>query len=198
MKIIVGLGNPEKKYERNLHNLGFIAADELAHELGVSFTDKKHLKAVGAETFLGCEKVVILKPLTYMNLSGEAVRAAVDYYKIDLNDLLVIYDDLDIAIGAIRFKPSGQSGTHNGLRNIVLHLGETGFPRIRIGTKPEGFMGDIIDYVLSDIPADKKDRYAFAVGRAVSCAKDFIRGVDFDRLMNVYNTAVSLGGDNSD
>ena len=158
MKIVVGLGNPEKKYERNLHNLGFIAVDELAHKLGVSFTDKKHLKAVGAETMINGEKILLLKPLTYMNLSGEAVRAAVDYYKIDLKDLLIIYDDLDIAIGAIRVKPNGQSGTHNGLRNIVLHLGDTNFPRVRIGTKPEGFMGDIIDYVLSDIPADKKDR----------------------------------------
>ena len=187
MKIIVGLGNPEKKYENNLHNMGFLAIDKVSDALGIDFSLKSNLKAYVAQTILNGEKVILVKPITYMNLSGESVRAVCDFYKIDLKDLLVIYDDLDIDIGAIRFKPNGQSGTHNGMRNIVLHLSSTDFARVRIGIKRENANIPLVDYVLSNIPADKKDLFNKAITMASECALDFIKGASPDKLMCDYN-----------
>lgn len=190
MKIVIGLGNPGREYEKTLHNLGYMAIDIVAEKLRCDFTKKAAFKSMIAEAFFNGEKVVLVKPLTYMNLSGEAVRAVVDFYKIPLKDIVIIYDDLDIDVGDVRFKPKGTSGTHNGMRNIVLHLNDTAFPRIRIGTKREEFDIPLIDYVLSNIPKNKAELYARAVDRAALCAYDFVCGVDFDRLMNVYNTKV--------
>lgn len=187
MKIVVGLGNPEKKYEKNLHNLGFLAIDKVAESLGVDFSLKLNFRGYVAKTMVGGEQILLVKPITYMNLSGECVRPICDYYKINLKDLLIIYDDLDIDIGAIRFKPSGQSGTHNGMRSIVQMLSSTDFPRVRIGTKKDNPHIDIIDYVLSDIPKDKKDLYDKALTMARDCALDFVKGESFDKLMCDYN-----------
>ncbi len=187
MKIVVGLGNPEKKYERNLHNLGFMAIDKVSDALGVDFSLKNNFKAYVAQTMVGGEKIILAKPITYMNLSGESVRPLCDFFKIDLKDLLIIYDDLDIDIGAIRFKPTGQSGTHNGMRSIVSCLSSTNFPRVRIGTKRDNPNINLIDYVLSDIPKDKKELYDRAITMASECALDFIKGETFDKLMCEYN-----------
>lgn len=190
MKVVVGLGNPGKEYEKTLHNLGFMAIDLLAEKLYCDFYKKSQLKCMLAEVNFQGEKVLLVKPLTFMNLSGECVRPVVDYFKVDLKDMLVIYDDIDIDVGQIRFKPFGKSGTHNGMRNIELHLGDTGFARVRIGTKKDNDEMTLVDYVLSNIRKDVKDVYDRAVERAAECAFDFVKGVDVDRLMNVYNTRV--------
>ena len=190
MKIIFGLGNPGREYEKNLHNLGFMAIDIVAEKLQCDFFRKTKFRSMVAETIVGGEKVILVKPLTFMNLSGEAVRAVLDFYKPKTEDILVIYDDIDIETGSIRFKPSGNSGTHNGMRNIVSCLQTTDFPRVRIGAKSEDPFIPLIEYVLSDIPKDKAELFDKAVNRAADCAVDFVRGVDNERLMNVYNTKV--------
>ena len=190
MKIVFGLGNPGREYEKTLHNLGWMAIDIVAEKLYCDFFKKTQFKSMLAETTVDGQKIILVKPLTYMNLSGEAVSLVVNYFKVPLEDVLVIYDDLDIDVGAIRVKPSGQSGTHNGMRNIVMHLNSTNFPRVRIGSKKDNDEMALIDYVLSNIPKDKAEVYEKAVARAAECALDFVKGMPFDRLMNIYNTKV--------
>ena len=149
MYLLVGLGNPGKQYENTFHNAGFIALDQIAEEFRASFT-KKTCKAVVAETFIGKEKVLLAKPQTFMNSSGESVRELVSFYKIPLSNVMVFYDDYDIPVGALRIRAHGSAGTHNGMRSIVKELGSTEFPRARIGIKPEKEIMPIIEYVLSN------------------------------------------------
>ena len=165
MKLIVGLGNPGLKYLKNLHNLGFMAVELLAEKHGVSFNKKGFKGIYGEKNFAG-EKVIFLKPQTFMNLSGDCVQEIAAFYKIPTQNILVLYDDLDIAIGAVRVRASGSSGTHNGMRSIVSRLSSTNFPRVRIGTKPEVDY-DIIDYVLSDIRKEDEPRFRHSVNLAV-------------------------------
>lgn len=186
MKVIAGLGNPDKKYARTMHNMGFMAVDRLAEELNIDF-DKKGFKGVYAEYTFGGEKFIIIKPQTYMNLSGECVREVLNFYKISPENLMVVYDDLDINIGSVRIRQKGSSGTHNGLRNIVLNVQSENFPRIRIGTKPERAGADIIDYVLSNIPKSEEEKFNSALNRAAGALKDYISGKSFDEIMRKYN-----------
>lgn len=186
MFVVAGLGNPDNKYKNTLHNLGFMAVDILADKLGVSF-DKKGHKGIYATATVGKEKVIILKPLTYMNLSGESIQSIMSFYKLPPENLLVIYDDLDINVGAIRIRPKGSSGTHNGMRNIVKLLGSENFPRIRVGSKPVNFQGDIIDYVLSSIKKEDEALYQSALEKAANAALSFCKGVAIDRVMNEFN-----------
>ncbi len=190
MKIVVGLGNPDKKYERTYHNLGFIAADNLAQKLGFSFHKKLSLRGAIAQGKVGAETVVLVKPTTYMNLSGECVKAVLKFFNAKESDLIVIYDDVDIDIGQIRVRQSGSPGTHNGMRNISLNLGSNNFARIRIGSKPKNKYVPIIDYVLSDIAKDEYDLFDAAIDRAAKCALDFLDGESFEKLMCKYNAAV--------
>ena len=187
MKVIVGLGNPGEKYKENFHNLGFIVADRLAQKLKVRFSLKAQLKCMLASGKIGGEKFLIVKPLTYMNLSGESVKAVLSYYKVDSEDALVIYDDLDINIGELRYRESGSAGTHNGMKSVVEHLGTEDFPRLRIGTKKENGFIDTIDYVLSDIPKEKMETYLEVTSRAAECANDFLSGKSAEHLMQTYN-----------
>ena len=192
MKIIVGLGNPEKKYENTFHNLGFLTADAVAEKLGVSF-NKEKCKALIAETKIGGEKVIIAKPLTYMNLSGESVRELVSFYKIDLSDLLVIYDDYDIEKGEIRIRQSGSAGTHNGMKSVINELKSDGFTRLRIGFHPSGdFKIPLIDYVLSGISAEDKPLFIKAIGVASDAAVDFSKGKGAEYVMRQYNGKLSV------
>ncbi len=186
MYLVVGLGNPDKKYKNNLHNLGFTAVDMLADKLGVKI-DKKGYKGEYAITSVSGEKVMLLKPQTYMNLSGESVESALSFYKIPLENLIVIYDDLDVDIGKIRIRKSGSAGTHNGMRNVVLHVNGTNFPRIRIGCKPVDFKGDIIDYVLSNVKSEDKPLFDGAIDRASSAVLEFLKGTSLDVVMNRFN-----------
>lgn len=189
MKIVIGLGNPEPKYLKTLHNLGFMTADVLADRLGASFTKKPKLKSLVAETSLAGEKVLIVKPLTYMNLSGEAVVAVRNFYKVPEKDCLIIYDDLDLKIGTIRYRKNGSAGTHNGMRNIVAERGTSEYPRVRIGSEKENPFIPIIDYVLSEIPKEHEEDYKKAIKKAADCAEDFIKGLSADELMCKYNSA---------
>ena len=187
MKIIVGLGNPGEKYQNTYHNVGFMAVDSLAIKLGANFSLKSKLLGAVAQTSFAGEKVVIVKPQTYMNASGECVRAVVNFFKADLSDVLVIYDDLDIEVGALRFRKSGSSGTHNGMRSIVKEIGSENFPRARIGTQNDNKFIPIIDYVLSDIKGERLDKIRNVISDCVDLCLDFISGQSADSIMCKYN-----------
>lgn len=185
MKIIVGLGNPDEKYQRTYHNLGFIAADAAAEAFGAEFK-KKGCKAFIAETFCNGQKIIIAKPQTYMNLSGESVRELVSYYKIDLSDLIVIYDDFDLPKGSVRIRKDGSAGTHNGMRNIVKEIGSTQFARIRVGFNGGADM-ELIDYVLSGIAKEDFPVYEEATRNAGLAAAEWAKGEPLDKVMQKYN-----------
>ena len=148
MFVIVGLGNPGKKYDNTRHNAGFISIDALADKYGISISEKKHKALCGSGVIEG-NKVLLVKPQTFMNLSGESVRSVMDFYKIDPEeDMLVIYDDISLAPGNIRIRKKGSAGGHNGIKSIIAHAGTQNFMRIKVGVgeKPSGW--DLADYVL--------------------------------------------------
>lgn len=186
MKIIFGLGNPGEKYALNYHNLGFMVVDVLAERLGITSFKKENF-GLSATAFVDGTKVMLVKPLTYMNSSGDCVRAFVDYYGVDLSDVLVVYDDIDVDKGRIRFRPHGSPGSHNGMRSIVARLGQNAFPRLRIGSKNTNPDIPLIDYVLMNIPADEKAVIVPAVKKGADCALDFVKGVAYDKLACDYN-----------
>ncbi len=187
MKLIVGLGNPEDKYKNTFHNLGFMAVDKIASVLGVSFSKEK-CRALLADAKMGGEKIILAKPLTYMNLSGESVRELLSFYKIDLKDMLVIYDDFDIEKGVVRIRESGSAGTHNGMRNILLHTSSGNFPRVRIGFKPlEDMRIPLIDYVLSGIKEQDRPKIDKAIEVATKAGVDFCEGMAIGTIMQKYN-----------
>ncbi len=186
MYLIVGLGNPDAKYLKTMHNMGFMAIDILASKLGVEF-NKKGFKGVYAMTTIGGEKVILLKPLTYMNLSGNSVQEALSFYKIPHSNLLVMYDDLDINIGSVRIRAKGSSGTHNGMRDIVSKIGGEDFPRVRIGTKPVNDSRGIIDYVLSDIKKEDEEVFKKVLNKSADAGYDFASGKNIEEIMCKYN-----------
>lgn len=151
MKLIVGLGNPGPKYERTRHNAGFMVVDRVARELGTEF-NRNRFEAETAETRRGGEQLLLVKPQTYMNLSGRSVGSAAAFFKVPLSEILVVHDELDLAFGAVRFKNGGGAAGHNGLKSIGAQLGND-FPRLRIGIgKPQGPQ-ETVDYVLQAYPA---------------------------------------------
>lgn len=187
MKLIVGLGNPDKEYLNTFHNLGFMSVDKAADKLNVEFSKQK-CRALIAETKIGMEKVILAKPLTYMNLSGESVRELISFYKIDISDLLVIYDDYDLKKGVIRIRKEGSAGTHNGMRNIVKELSSEKFKRVRIGFMQDGEVKiPLINYVLSGIKKEEVELFERATDIAGDIAKSFAQGEDFDKIMQKYS-----------
>lgn len=182
MKIIVGLGNPGTKYEKTRHNAGFLTIDALAHELGVNVSTKK-FKALIAEVFVKGEKVVLVKPQTYMNLSGESVREVLKFYDADLEDFIVVSDDKDLEVGKIRIRTKGSSGGQNGIKNIIQHLGTQEFLRLKVGIGSNPLI-PTVDYVMGKIDEDT------AIRQAVSALLDFIDGVSVLELMNRHNAKV--------
>ena len=188
MKLIVGLGNPDKKYENTFHNLGFMSVDKTAEILNVEF-NKVKCKAQIAETKIGNEKILLAKPQTYMNLSGESIGELLSYFKIELKDLIVIYDDYDLPVGSLRIRESGSAGTHNGMRNIVKVLGNGNFARIRIGFKPQTpTMIPLLDMVLSGIKAEDKPLFDKMTSLAGNACVDFAKGATIQQIMQKYNT----------
>jgi PTH1 family peptidyl-tRNA hydrolase len=153
MKLLVGLGNPGREYAQTRHNVGFITIDELAHRHNIPL-DKEKFKGVFGTGVINGEKVILLKPLTYMNLSGESVRPIMDYYNIDIEDLVVIYDDLDLPIGKIRLRAKGSAGGQNGMKSIIQHIGTQEFKRIRIGIDRPSTGMKVSDYVLGKFSAE--------------------------------------------
>ncbi len=186
MYIIVGLGNPTKEYENTRHNIGFLAIDYLADKYNIAVTEAKHKALIGKGVINGT-KVILAKPMTYMNLSGEAVRELMDYYKIDHeSELIVIYDDISLEVGQLRIRKKGSAGGHNGIKNIILHAGNDVFQRIKIGVgdKPKDY--DLADWVLGHF--SKEDQATLkesmeSVDGAVNC---MLMG-DPDKAMNDYN-----------
>ncbi|OPL07803.1 MAG: peptidyl-tRNA hydrolase [delta proteobacterium ML8_F1] len=188
MKLIVGLGNPGKKYDLSRHNIGFIVLDYFSREVKIPITKVKFKSYTGEFLHKG-EKIILLKPQTYMNLSGEAVKRAVDYYGIAPGDLLVVYDDVDIPLGSIRLRKKGSGGTHNGMRNIVYQLQDDEFPRLRFGIGKNEHI-PLTDYVLMNFPREEFDVVRASVRDAASAIEVFIdRGID--AAMNQYNKVVT-------
>ena len=185
MKLIVGLGKPDAKYAHTYHNLGFMAVDCLAAKLGVS-ADKKKCLAQFAEARVGGEKVVLAKPQTYMNLSGKSVSELVNYFRVPLADLVVIYDDYDLPKGALRSRTEGSAGTHNGMRDIVYELDSTAFARIRIGFRSESD-APLISQVLSAIPSEDRPLFERSVEQAAEAALAFAQGEPWDAVMRRFN-----------
>ena len=172
MKLIVGLGNPGTVYDGTYHNLGFMAVTRLADENNIML-DKAKFNGLYGQGIIKDEKVILLKPLTYMNLSGQAVKAFADYYKILPEDIIVFCDDIDIAKGTTRYREKGSAGTHNGLKNIIYCLGNQDFKRIRIGAGNDKTM-DLKDYVLSKIDDDSMAQISPAIDEAISKLLDII------------------------
>ena len=186
MYIIVGLGNPERRYDGTRHNIGFSALTVLADTYGISMDIKKH-KAVCGKGVIEGHKVLLAMPQTYMNLSGESVRELVDYYKIDPEEeLIVIYDDINLAPGKLRIRPKGSAGGHNGIKNIIAHLGTQVFPRIRVGVgeKPKGW--DLADYVLSGFSKEDEVLVKESWERAVEAAAVMLTDGP-EKAMNDFN-----------
>lgn len=189
MYIIVGLGNPGKEYANTRHNIGFDVIDRLAEKEGISVLEKKH-KAIIGKGYIEGQKCILAKPQTFMNLSGESVRELIDYYKVDETaELIVISDDISLDVGQIRIRKKGSAGGHNGLKNIIAHLGHDGFMRIKmgVGEKPKGY--DLADYVLGHFPQNERTVMNEACDRAVD-AIHMIITLDADAAMNHFNRKV--------
>ena len=186
MYIIAGLGNPGSRYEKTRHNMGFDVIDALITEFRVPYGGVK-FHAMCGQTMIGGEKVLLLKPMTYMNLSGNAVREAVDFYKIDPErELLVISDDIDLDPGRIRIRKQGSAGGQKGLRHIIEQLGTDRFTRIRIGTGAKPADWDLADWVLSRFDAEDRKKVDDAVERAAKAAAMFVTD-GADAAMNQFN-----------
>ena len=184
MYIIAGLGNPGKKYEHTRHNMGFLALDLLADKYGIK-VDKLKFKALTGEGRIEGKKVLLVKPQTYMNLSGESIRDVMNFYKEPIENLIVIYDDIDIPEGTLRIRPKGSAGTHNGMRNIIYLLGEDEFPRIRVGIGGER-RSDLVDYVIGRVTEGEADKLWEALNKAAEAAADIVIN-DVTHAMQEYN-----------
>jgi len=186
MYIIVGLGNPKKEYDNTRHNIGFDVIDALAEENHIGMTEKKH-KAIIGKGIVGGQKVILAKPQTYMNLSGESVRELIDYYKVDeTEELIVISDDISLDVGQLRIRKKGSAGGHNGLKNIIMHLGHDTFQRVKmgVGEKPKHF--DLADYVLGHFSKEERIVMNESIKDAC-CAIEMMINDDTDGAMNLYN-----------
>ena len=185
MYVIVGLGNPGKQYEHTRHNVGFDVIDILAKEYGISVTKIKH-KALIGEGRVGNEKVLLVKPQTYMNLSGETLIDIYNYYKVDSNNIVVIYDDIDLDVGKIRIRKKGSGGTHNGMRSILKCLGTNEFPRVRVGVSKPRPGQDLADFVLSRFRKEESSDIQDGLEKAAKSVDCIIRE-NIDLSMNKYN-----------
>ena len=183
MKLIVGLGNPGKKYEHTRHNMGFDALDLFA-DLAMIDVDKESFKGLVGRGKVFNEDVFLLKPQTFMNLSGESVAELVHYFKIDINDIVIVYDEMALPTGKIRLRANGSSGGHKGMQNIIDHLSTENIKRIRVGIGEPPF--DAIDYVLSKPTKDEQVLIDDAIKEAVEALKVFIKN-NFDVAMNRFN-----------
>lgn len=191
MYIIAGLGNPKKEYNNTRHNIGFDVIERIADQENIGILEKKH-KALIGKGYIEGQKVILAKPQTFMNLSGESVRELVDYYKVDeTSELIVISDDISLDVGQLRVRKKGSAGGHNGLKNIISHMGHDTFIRVKmgVGEKPRGY--DLADYVLGHF--DKKERAIMdeALERAADAVRMIIRE-DADVAMNHFNRKAGL------
>ena len=186
MLVIVGLGNPDDKYQGTRHNVGFDVIDLLAEKYNIAVDTKKHRAYIG-KGIIGGQKVILAKPQTYMNLSGESVRSLVEYYKVDPEtELLIIFDDISLDVGQLRIRKKGSAGGHNGIKNIIANLGTSVFQRIKVGVgeKPKGY--DLADYVLGRFSKEERE----LIKEGFACAAEAVAMItagEIDQAMNKYN-----------
>ncbi len=186
MKMIVGLGNIGTRYDETRHNTGFMVVDQLARDYHLgAFTHLKQ-EAVAVSGVINGEKVMLVKPTTFMNDSGRAVGPLVDYYDIDLDDLVIVNDDLDMPVGKVRLKTHGASGGHNGLKSIISALGTKNFNRVKVGIDHPQH-GTVVSHVLGKFSKEERPKFDQAVEQAEHALEDWINGEDFAKLMNTYN-----------
>lgn len=185
MILIVGLGNPGTKYKNTRHNLGFMCIDYISQSYNIS-VDKVKFKALIGEGTINGQKVILAKPQTYMNLSGESVREIASWYKIDVKNIIIIYDDINLKLGNLRIREKGSAGGHNGLKSVIYQLNSDEFPRIRIGIKVEDTKLDLADFVLSNIPQVEQEAFFEAI-KNVSKSCEWIINGEIQTAMNQYN-----------
>lgn len=186
MFVIVGLGNPDKKYEKTRHNIGFDVIDAMADKYNIVVKEKKHKALCGTGVIEG-RKVLLVKPQTYMNLSGESVAEVIQFYKIDPeSEMMIIFDDISLAPGNIRVRKKGSAGGHNGIKSIIAHTGTQNFMRIKVGVgeKPDGW--DLADHVLGHFSSEDRKKIDEAIKDAISAAVLMMQG-DVEQAMNLYN-----------
>lgn len=198
MKLIIGLGNPGSRYAGTRHNVGFRVVDAFADKFRISVTTREHGSETGKGRVAG-RSVVLAKPQTFMNLSGEAVRKLVGGNAIDLMDVIVIYDDIDLPVGRLRIRKNGSSGTHNGMRSIVASLGTESFPRLRFGIRGETWSPrrDLADYVLEDFDSDEEVSVRLGIDRAIDALLMIVRD-DLGRAMTEFNRDPKPAGEAPD
>jgi len=185
MYLIAGIGNPTKEYDKTRHNVGFSVIDVLADRYRIDISEKKHKALCGRGVIEG-QKVLLLKPQTFMNLSGESIRAAADYYKIEPEEMIVIYDDISLDPGQLRIRLKGSAGGHNGIKNIIANLGTQDFPRIKVGVGAKPPRMDLADYVLSRFGAGEQKLMEEAFGEAAEAAVMMMTD-GAERAMNHFN-----------
>ena len=185
MYLIVGLGNPEEDYSNTRHNMGFDTVNKLAKQYQID-VNKKKFKGLYGTGIIENEKVIILKPQTFMNLSGESIREVVDYYKIENNKIIIIYDDIDIEPGIIKLRKTGGPGTHNGMRSVDQNLNSRNYPRIRVGIGKPEHKDDLVNYVIGAISAEDKKILDEATTRAKEAVIEIIKS-GIDNAMNKFN-----------
>lgn len=186
MFIIVGLGNPSKEYEGTRHNAGFEVIDRISDKYNISVDTKKHHALIGKGIIEG-QKVILAKPQTFMNLSGESVRSLLDYYKVDEEqELIVIYDDISLDNGQIRIRAKGSAGGHNGIKNIIAHLGGQVFPRVKVGVGEKPSKYDLADYVLGYFSKEEQVLMDEGYAHAIHAVEMILEG-DISAAMNEYN-----------
>ncbi|MBS5984438.1 aminoacyl-tRNA hydrolase [Clostridium butyricum] len=183
MFLIVGLGNPGSQYEDTRHNIGFKVVDNIAKEYNIEINRQK-FKGMCGEGFINGEKVILLKPTTYMNLSGESIREVVDFYKLSNDDILVIYDDISLDVGRLRIREKGSAGGHNGIKSIIAHLGTDIFPRIKVGVGQPNV--DLVNYVLGKFTKEEMEVLNESIDASTKAAKEIISN-DVKTAMNIYN-----------
>lgn len=184
MKLVVGLGNPGDKYAKTRHNIGFEVINKLQKDLN-TIGEKDKFQGLLSEKNIDGEKVLFLKPQTFMNLSGNSIAAVINFYKIDVkNDMIVIYDDMDLPVGKLRVKEKGSSGGHNGIKSIISHLGDE-FLRIKCGIGKS--KDDTIDFVLGQFDKSEQETVDKMIESASNCALDLVRDVELGRIMQKYN-----------
>lgn len=183
MKLIVGLGNPGREYENTRHNIGFDVIDYLAERFGVNINKIKFKGLMGDFIYEG-EKIILLKPSTFMNLSGESVREAMDFYKINIDDIVVVYDDIALDVGRIRIRPSGSDGGHNGIKNIIYQLNSDKFKRVRVGVGAP--KGDLVSHVLGKFTQQERSVLEDVIKVSAEAVLDIIKN-GVQSAMNKYN-----------
>lgn len=185
MKLIIGLGNIGEKYVFTRHNVGFMVLDRMAEKENFSFREEKKLKTFIAKARIFNDEFLLLKPTTFMNLSGEALRAVIDYYKIKIEDILVIYDDLSLELGKMRFRASGSDGGHNGIKSIIQHLGSNKFARLKIGIGPQPAI-PAENFVLQNFSKEQLETLKTVLDKAINASEGFFtEGIE--KAQNKYN-----------